>query len=472
MLAQLLRPLSLIYLACVGTLSAYQQPPGNPAEAVKQAIQLTREHRYADAEAALKGVPPPQTPAQKISFLRLKAAIASGLGHFTAAAEAMSAASALAPDDQGLRVAAGIARLQEQIENHINPAQTLKHLRGETLPPDQAVDIHLRLAEILSRANLFSEATVDFGAASVLAPDRADLLYDLALAHFRSGQFPGALENAERAKAIQDSAGLESLIGDIQEKLGNALEAVHSYQSAVTLAPSEERYRLALALELLLHQTFDAALAVLNQSAALFPNSVRVKILLGLTYYFVDRSADAIQALLEALRIDPQDETAARYLGEITLQDTSAPDPGASAQICKFADEHPRNKTAGAFCGGILLRLARDSEDDSRRPEIIHRLRHAALVGPKEPVARCQLGKAFEWAGQWRQARPEMEACVHLDPDSPDGHYHLSRIYRRLGLTALADQQTTLQESAARRQSEESVRRTESVTKFLVLLDH
>ena len=61
-----------------------------------------------------------------------------------------------------------------------------------------------------------------------------------------------------------------------------------------------------------------------------------------------------------------------------------------------------------------------------------------------------------------------MEACVRLDPGSPDGHYQLSRIYRRLGLSGLSNRQTSLQEAAARRQSEESVRRTETVTKFLV----
>ena len=105
-------------------------------------------------------------------------------------------------------------------------------------------------------------------------------------------------------------------------------------------------------------------------------------------------------------------------------------------------------------------------------PEILRRLQHAARAVAEGAVARCQLGKALEWAEQWRQARTEMEACVRLDPGSPDGHYQLSRIYRRLDLSTLADQQTKLQEAAARRQSEESVRRTESVTRFLVLLEH
>lgn len=450
-----------------------QQPLQNESTlAMGQALQLAREHRYAEAEAMLKGVNAPADRAQKIAFYRLKAAVASGLGHFTVAAENMDNAARLAPGNQDLRLAADIARLQDQVDRHVDPVQTLKRLRGETLPLQEAVDIRLRLAEILSRANLFSQAAVDFAAASALAPDRGDLLYDLALANLRAGRLDDALISAERAKSVADSGSTESLMGDIQEKRGDPLAAVHSYQAAVTLEPSEERYHLALGLELLRHQTFDAALVVFKQASALFPQSVRAKILLGLTYFFVDRSADAIQALLDAAKIDPGDETVARYLGEITLQDTSTPDPAAIAQVCNFADEHSQNKTAGAFCGGILLKVARDSADASRRPEILRRLQHAARVAPREPIARCQLGKALEWAELWTQARPESEACVRLDPGSPDGHYQLSRIYRRLGLTALAKQQTALQQAAAVRQSEESVRRTETVTKFLVLLEH
>jgi Tfp pilus assembly protein PilF len=72
---------------------------------------------------------------------------------------------------------------------------------------------------------------------------------------------------------------------------------------------------------------------------------------------------------------------------------------------------------------------------------------------------------------QWQQARIQMEECVRLDPDSPEGHYRLSRIYRQLGLADLAGQQTLLQQQAAQRQSDESLRRTKTVTKFLVLLD-
>jgi len=472
----MIAPRAIFLLWVFAQLSSFAmgqpQTQEDPNVALRQAIQRARDHRYPEADAALKRVAPPANPTQRIAFYRLKAAIASGMGHYPSAAEYMDTAVKLAPENQDLRIAAGIARLQEQIENHANLAITLRRLRGETLPPQQAIDVRLHIAEILSDANLFSEAAIDFAAASALAPDRADLLFDLALADFRSGNLLAASTNAERAKDLQDSASLESLLGDIQEKQGNALEAVHSYQAAVNLEPTEERYRVVLGLELLRHQTFDAALVVLNQASILFPKSVHIKILTGLTYYFVDRSADAIQTLLESTQLDPQDETAAHYLGDITLQDTSTPDPNAAAQVCRFADQHPRDKVVDAFCGGILLRLASDSGDPSQRADILRRLKHAARIAPKEAVSRCQLGKALEWSEQWSEARTEMEACVRLDGSSPDGHYQLARIYRHLGLNHLAEQQTSLQKAAAAHQSEESARRAELIEKFSVTQDH
>jgi predicted Zn-dependent protease len=384
----------------------------------------------------------------------------------------MEVAAKLAPEDLDLRSAAGIARLEAQVKTGKDASATLRGLRNLVLPPEREIEIRLRMAEILNHAGLNGEAATDLESATQLAPHRADLLFDLALARFRIGQWDAALNSAERAKALEDSGSLESLMGDIQEHRGEALAAVHSYQAAVALEPLEERHRLALGLELLRHQTFDAALVVLEQAEAMFPRSVRVKILLSLTYYFADRSIDSIRALLEATRLEPKNAKVNRYLGEISLLDTAIPDTTAVAQVCKYADQEPKDRSADAFCGSTLLRLAQEGGDASRKPEIFRRLQHAVRIAPDDAVARCHFGKALEWTNDWQGARAQMEACVRLQPDSPEWHYHLSRVYRRLGLTGLASQQTLLQKQTAERQSEESFRRTNTVKKFLFLLEH
>jgi tetratricopeptide (TPR) repeat protein len=462
----------LVYLS-LGTLGqARAQSSHSPsAKSLDRALQLARAHRYVEASAAIRGVPAPEDRQQRVAFFRLRASIESGLGHSAAAVTDMEAAAKLAPENLELQVAANLARLAVQLESRVNSASTLQTLRSFTLPTDRLLELRLRTAEMLSRANLYGEAAKDFEEASQLAPDRADILFNLALARYRNGEWDSSQASAEQAKALEDSGSLESLLGDLHEKRGDALAAVHSYQTAVTLEPKVEEHRLALARELLKHQTFDAAIVVLEQATELFPQSIRVKILLGLTYYLVDRSADSTRALLGAAKLDPKDELAAHYLGEITLQDPASPDPAAVAQICAFADAHPSSKSANALCGGVLLRVSEESGDMSHKPEILRRLQQAVRIAPQEPVARCQLGKAFDWSKQWQEARAQLEKCVRLEPDSTESHYRLARVYRRLGLSSLAAEQTALQQEAAQRQNEESTRRTNTVTRFLVLFD-
>ena len=463
----------LAWLALAAFCTAQTPAHGTPeASPLGHVLELARAHRYAEAEVAMRGVRPPEDTRQRITFFRLRASIESGLGNSKAAAADMELAAKLAPEDAQLQAAAALSRLEVQLETHADPAVTLKALRGVQLPVEKLLEVRLRTGEVLSRAHRYGEAAEDLADASRMAPNRADIHFNLALARYYNGQWDAALESAERAKTLEDSGATESLLGDIQEKRGDALAAVHSYQAAVSLEPNVEQHRLSLATELLKHQTFDAALVVLEQAAGLFPQSAHIKILLGLSYYLVDRSPDAIRTLLEANRVAGKDGLAARYLGEITLQDSATPDPGAVKQLCAFADAHPANKTADALCGGVLLRVAQESGNASGKPEILRRLRAAVRVAPEEPLARCQLGKALEWSQLWQEARVQLEKCVRLNPDSPEGHYRLARVYRRIGLTALANEQNSLQQQVAKKESDESLRRANSVSRFLVLLDH
>jgi tetratricopeptide (TPR) repeat protein len=466
------------WFICLCLAACAQSPSGSGAKeksqatSLEEALQLAKAHRYQEAAAAIRGVPEPSDVQQRLTFLRLRASIESGIGNSKAAATDMEAAAKLAPQNGQLRAAAALARLEAQLDAHQDPGPSLKVLRTMQLPPDGELEVRLRTAEILSRGHLYTQAASDYLEAAKLAPNRPDIFFNLALAHYYSGEWDAALENANRAKAIEDTGSTESLLGDIHEKRGDALDAVHSYQAAVSLEPNVAQHRLTLAAEFLRHQTFDAAIVVLEQAASLFPESVHVRVLLGLSYYLVDRSTDAVHTLLEATRLNDDSGLAVRYLGEITLLDTAAPDPAAIKKICAFADSHPASKTANAFCGGVMLRAAQETGDDTNREQILRRLREAVRIGPSESIARCQFGKGLEWAQEWHEARTQLEACVRLTPASPEGHFHLARVYRHLGLTSLAAQQTRLQEQTAKAESDESVRRANTVSRFLVLFGH
>ncbi|HCC56233.1 MAG TPA: hypothetical protein DEQ47_03050 [Solibacterales bacterium] len=428
-----------------------------PAATLERALELARAHRYREASREIAGAPVPSEPAQLLAYHRLKAAIASGLNDAVGAAAEMQAALQLAPDNLDLQVAAGIAALQAA-KGDWTPA--VARLDAIPLAPPAELAMRLQAAQILVGVHAYADAAHVLERAAALAPERPDIAFNTALAQFNAGFIEPAAASAKRAEALGNSAALQLLRGDIEERRGDALAAVHAYQSAVELAPREERYRVALALELLRHQTFPAALAVLEQAAQLFPASARVRVLLGLNYYLVDRSHDAIQALLQAVALAPSEDLPMHYLAELTWLDTATPEPRAVDVICRAT----REKTV---CAAILLRLADENGDASGRSAIIAKLEAAARSTPKDALARCQLGKAYEWANRLAQARVEMEACVALQPDATEGHYRLARIYRQLGLKDLAAEQNRLQQEASRRESDLSARRAETVEKFL-----
>ena len=158
------------------------------------------------------------------------------------------------------------------------------------------------------------------------------------------------------------------------------------------------------------------------------------------------------------MKVDSDSALAADYLGDMQLAQSAPPDPEATRELCQFADAHPASGRAQAICGGLLLR---------EHEPALSRLATAVRLTPEEPVARCQFGKALEQQQMWSEARPQAEACVHLQPDSAEAHYRLARIYRKLGLGDAAKEQDRLRAEADSKQTAENERRYAALSKFI-----
>ena len=470
--------------------------PSAQAIRLEWASVLDRLHRYQEAEAALAGVPPPAPTGQRLAYYRLKASINLGAGNAKSAALDMEQALRLAPDDQNLTLAtgmaeieardwtratshlapvfaathspvAGLALLRAQLAAHRDYKATLQELRSIDLPAGQKVPFEVQLGETLAQGGVEAEAVREFEEAAQAAPDHADLYFDLALAQFRAGQLDAALESAQKAKSLGDSASVESLMGDVQEARGDSLSAVHSYQAAVALDPNQESYRLTLGLELLRHGTFEPALAVFQQAAGIFPKSSRVRVAVGLTHYFLEQYPEAIQALVEAAQLDPASELAPEYLGEIQLQQPVTPVPAAIDLVCRYADQHPDRAGILAYCAALQLRVEHDRGDAGPSANVMERLRLAARRAPSNATAPCALGKALEWSRQWQPAETEMQECLRLNPDSIEAHYRLANIARHLGQTQLAEKEVQLHDQAQQHLVESNALRDRTLQKFL-----
>jgi tetratricopeptide (TPR) repeat protein len=273
-----------------------------------------------------------------------------------------------------------------------------------------------------------------------LAPSDPTLLLGTAMVEFQADRLDEALQHAEKAGRNPTA---KAVIGDIQEKRGNFKEAANAYREAVALAPNQEEYRITLAYDLIQHQDFRAAVELLQQSVPLFPRSARIRTLLGIAQYSNGDVEEASASMVDAIAADPKMESAYRCLAQIVLQSSTAPPPPVIEHLCRW------NATV---CSALKLRIAREKDDAGMQNEAIAGLRRAPA---NDPVAPCELARAWEWTNRLQEARTEMEACLQFD-GSPQNHYRMGLIYRRLGLNDLSQNEMDQRKRMLQKMSDET----------------
>ena len=315
-------------------------------------------------------------------------------------------------------------------------------LKGEPEPTDlnQRIAFHRLRAAIASGLGEPAAAVQEMRDALALAPNDSRLLLATAVSEMQAGMFDDGLRHAESAG---NTPMARAIVGDIEDKRGDYAAAANAYQAAVSLAPDQESYRLALATELIQHQSFAAAIELLKQSEHLFPRSAKLRTLLGIANYANGFPDDAIAEFENAIAIDQKFDSAYRCLTELVLESSAPPKPKEVRLLCQW------NSVA---CSAVQLRIAREKDDGAGISKAIASLERASN---ETGLASCELARGYEWSHQLEAARRQMEACVHLQP-TPQNHYRLGMLYQRLGLAAQARQQMTLRNEAQAKMSEET----------------
>jgi tetratricopeptide (TPR) repeat protein len=442
------------------------------------ALVLARERKYREAEANIRLVPPPADPNARVRHFRLAASIHSGLGDSHAAAHAMEEALGVMPADEDLQLITAVAEanagdwkacirnaaplyrkqpalnsglllLRAQAASHLDFTSTLQSLRALDLPDDQKLELRIKSAEILAGADQHAEAVEDLQEALKIGNGGDQtLLYNLAVEQYGAQQFDQASATLASLRAQNDSAEIEDLLGDTEEQKGDLSAAIHSHENAIVLAPGEEQYRLSLGAELLKYRAYAPAVTVFQQAAALFPNSARIYVGLGMAYYFMEKYDDSVSAFLRADKLDGRSGRALGYLGATQADSTAGTVPAAVEAICGRAGSKNPEPAMVTWCGALLFRKAYLAGNQSAAPEVISRLRLAAKLSPNDAVANCSLGRALEWTEQLAEARHWLELCIRLRPGSAEDHYRLSRVYQGLGLKQAAAEEADLTDKA------------------------
>jgi tetratricopeptide (TPR) repeat protein len=298
--------------------------------------------------------------------------------------------------------------------------------------PDQ----RMQIAALLVKESAFGLAAEEFERLRAANRDSYELNYDLALAYYRAGKEAQASEVLRNLLARKDDAELEDLLGDVEERADNHAGAVAAFRRAMELAPQDERDRFDYALCLESQWDLAAAARAFQRGILDFPNSARMWLGLGATYYLAGRYKEAAQTLLQAARVAPGAPEVYRLLG--LAYEAAGPFQGAIAdRFSHYVISNPEDAIAHYYYAKILIERNPPAEAQ-RLTDARAQLEQAIRLDPKLADPHTELGVLFVIEGRLHAASQELETAVQLDPESSAAYYELARIYRKLGDTGHA----------------------------------
>jgi len=270
-------------------------------------------------------------------------------------------------------------------------------------------------------------------------PASYDNGYDLALAYLVTERVAEARSSVQGLLKQKDTAELHNLLGQIEEKDGQFVAAANEFEAAAHTEPSESNL-FDWASELLLHRTLDPAVQVFERATALYPDSPRLMVGLGMAYYARGNYDDAVKAFLRGADLNPADERCYKFLAR--AYDSS---PSQAREVIerfrRFAELQPNNGQALYYYAMSLWKGRRAQDPGLDLKQIESLLKRAMAADPALAEAHLQFGNLNSDQGKFTEAIPEYQRALELNSDLADAHYRLGQAYVRTGQKDRAQEQ-------------------------------
>jgi len=175
---------------------------------------------------------------------------------------------------------------------------------------------------------------------------------------------------------------------------------------------------------------FDEAAATIDQLLAKYPDEKNPSLLVALASYRLsaDQTEAALDAVREALKIDPTDATAQRISIQL-LSQTGKIDEAVEIARNVLKDD-PSNPDFNRLLGYILNQFGRTNEAIALYRSLLERFPNNREV---IRLARSGLSVAYITLGDYPKGEAELETLLQLDPDEPGVNNDLGYLYADQG---------------------------------------
>jgi tetratricopeptide (TPR) repeat protein len=312
-------------------------------------------------------------------------------------------------------------------------------------------------------------------------PDNFEANRQLGQLLAEKGNSAEALRLLQRASQLNPgSADVHHLVGDVEEKLDDPLQAVREYQRGAELDPNETNL-FDWGAELLAHRALEPAAEVFAKGNRLFPKSSRMLVALGVAWYARGSYDQAAQCLVSASNLDPLDPTPYLFIGRMQSVEI-APLESSVETLARFAQLQPQNALANYYYAVSLWKQTEGgkssenggekSNEGSARIESL--LLKAVRLDPKLSAAYLQLGILYSERGDLARAisayREAIAAGSDLDDTLTQTHYRLAQAYLRNGDKDKAKEELELHAALVKKTKQDAERQRRQVQEFVISL--
>lgn len=325
-----------------------------------------------------------------------------------------------------------------------------------------------RLGQWLIATGRAREAIPFLERAAAAEPASYENAYGLALANAQAGNYPLARDDAKKLLAANDKADLHHLLGDVEERLGDSLEAVRHYQRAAELDPTESNL-FDWGAELLLHHAPEPAQEVFAKGGRLFPNSARMLLGLGASLFARGIYDEAVQQISHASDLNPNDPVPYLFLGKIE-QAEKVPTGELVEKLHRFVTLQPHNADANYYYALGLWKLRNPAREKASVAEVGSLLKTAIQIDPKHAAAALQLGIVHSDQGAYLEAISDFHRALEARPDMEEAHYRLAQAYRQIGESDKAKEELRLYGQLAKESEQKLDRERHEIKQFVYTL--
>jgi tetratricopeptide (TPR) repeat protein len=334
-------------------------------------------------------------------------------------------------------------------------------------------DVNHKLGKLLVEEGKPKEALPYLERASKLNPSSYENGYQLTLAYVASADYQRAGTTVQmlltmQPRQAQGNAELHHLLGNIEGKLGNPVQAVREYQLAAELNPSELNL-FDWGSELLMHRAAEPAIEVFSKGNRLFPGSIRMLLGLGSAWYANGSYDQAVERFCQASDLNPADPTPYLFMGRLQTAQT-IPSEKLVEKLDRFVRLQPENAQANYSYALILWKRRKGPEDGRTSAQVEALLQKATQLDPKLAVAHLQLGILYSERKDFRKAILAYQKTIEADPRLEEAHYRMAQIYKSAGENLKAKQELEIFDQLSRKRASEVEHERHEIQQFVYKL--